>query len=213
MHLFDILFILIIGGVWLSAPILFAFQPGRRTALKYWLRILGGSIMALGALGFFGSALSASGGLSWLGPSFEWPVGSSDNVLVMPGHEYVVPVVAPARIQVYGPDWKFQRGWHVESSGGLLQIRMSGTNNIEVLTARGHRRYVYTIGGSLLSQGTYGNVNHNDFFSTGLTMTVPTPWWLWEFEGPFHSWIFMILGMLTAAISEAKARFWGRGQK
>lgn len=123
MHWFSIILILIIGGVWISAPILFIFQTGSKTALKYWLRIVGGSFMALGALGFFGCALSSSGGLSWLGPSFEWPVGSSDNVLVMPDHEYVVPVIAPGRIQVYGPDWKFLRGWHIDSGGGVFQIR------------------------------------------------------------------------------------------
>lgn len=206
MHWFDIILTVIMLGIWISAPILFAFQTDRKTALRYWLRIVGGSMMALGALGFFGSALSSSGGLSWLGPSFEWPVGSADNVLVMPNHDYVVPVVAPARIQVYGPDWKFLRGWYVDSAGGMLQTGISGTNNIEVLTARGHRQYIYTIDGSLLSQGTYP-YGINKFSGSGLTMTVPTPWWLWGFEGPFHSWIIAMFGMLIAIASDAKKRF------
>lgn len=32
--------------------------------------------------------------------------------------------------------------------------------------------------------------------------SVPTAWWLWEFEGPFHSWLFMVIGMLTVALAE-----------
>src|SRR5437773_3218687 len=57
--------------------------------------------LAIGAIGFFGSALSATGGLNWLPASFEWPVGTADNVVATADHFFVVPHTPSGRIQIY----------------------------------------------------------------------------------------------------------------
>jgi hypothetical protein len=207
MHLFGIILILFMGSISIGALIYSAFQARAYSGLKKWTKIIGFSLMALGAFGFFGIALSATGGLCWLPFSFEWPVGSARGALVMPNHEYVVPVNAPSRIQIYDSNWKFLRGWYVDTYDGPFQISVANPNKIEVITAKRELRYVCSLEGSILSQGTYAPKSYADFPASGQTMAIPTRWWLWMFEGPFYCGIVVILGMAILFVTEPKTKF------
>jgi hypothetical protein len=202
-HLFGITTILLIGSFWIGGCIHLAFQSRMYSGFKKWIKIVGFSFMAIGAFGFFGIAFSACGGLPF---SFQWPVGSAKGILVMPEDQYVVPLRAANRIQIYDSEWKFLRGWYVDAHAGTFEIRIINTNKIEVLTARGDLRYVYNLDGSLLSKGTY-SPEYSEAPSAEQSVIVPTHWWLWPFTGPFYSWALVIFGMAIQFLAEPKTKF------
>ena len=115
---------------------------------------VGGLLLATGVMGFFGSGLSSVGGLNWLGQNFEWPVGYASGVITKDSI-YIVPHTPSGRIQLHGANWQFFRGWRVDASGGTFK-RLSGhSNTVEVVTARGQRRFVFDLSGNTLSKETY----------------------------------------------------------
>ena len=77
--------------------------------------------IAVGAMGFLGSMLSAVGGLNWLPDSFEWPAGYVDGVVYTNNGIYIVPLTPSGRVQLYDAEWKFIRGWHVDAGGGTFK--------------------------------------------------------------------------------------------
>jgi hypothetical protein len=209
MHWFGIIIILFLGGIWIVGSIYSAFHVAVDAGIrrwKRWVKVVGFGLMALGAAGFFGIALSATGGLNWLPQTCEWPAGSAKGVLVMPNGEHVIPLRAAGRIQVYDSAWKFLRGWYVDAYAGTFEIQIFDTNRIEVLTARGDMRYLYSLSGSLLSKGTYASQNYADFHPGAQSVIVPTHWWLWTFTGPFYSWAVAMLGLAMQFLGEPKTK-------
>ncbi len=194
MHFIFILLVVIIGSTFVGFAFFYAFRSPTHNRGRKWLQVTGGLLLAFGGLGFFGSALSASGGLGWLPPTFEWPVGYAKNVLLMPVHRYAVPLTASGRIQIYDMNWGYLRGWSVDANGGTFVLRPEGRDRIEVITARGNLRYLYDLDGTMLSKGTYAPENYGDYPSSGGAYSVPTKWWLLPFTGPFYSWILGVLG-------------------
>lgn len=55
-------------------------------------------------------------------------------------------------------------------------------------------RYVYDLGGQLLTSESYSPRSYGDFPASPQAAFVPTPWWQWIFTGPFYSWGVMALG-------------------
>ncbi len=200
-HLISILLILLIGGTFVGGAAYSAFRAKELTGGKRLATAAGYGLMAVGGLGFFVSPLSSLGGLQWLPSSFEWPVGSARGILVMPDGRHVVPHTASGRIQVYDAAWRFLRGWHVDAGGGVFVLRNAATNQIEVITARRHLRYLYELDGSLVSQATYSPRRYSDLTASGISSDVPTRWWLWLFTSPAHSWIVLALGGLLLLLA------------
>src|SRR5436853_384195 len=79
---------------------------------RRWLTITASCLMVVGAAGFFGTALSAAGGLNWLPSSFEWPVGYTGGVVSTSQGLHVVPHTPSGRVQEYDANWSFLTGWH-----------------------------------------------------------------------------------------------------
>jgi hypothetical protein len=201
----SIAIVLLILTVWLIGAVTVPFTH-RRGPL--WVRILAfpaGFLMAVGAIGFFGGALSASGGLRWLPRSFEWPVGSADGVIDLPNGDHVVPLTASSRIQVYDRDWRFLRGWYVDASGGHFHLTPSGLDRFDVFAARRSLHYVFTANGDLIFCKSYprGAAEQSD---TGKSVIVPTPIWLWVFSGPFYSWLAAALGIVMLIAIQKNSR-------
>jgi hypothetical protein len=201
MNFVFIVLVSIIGGTFVSMAVLTAIRAKRYRAGKRWLTAIGGILLALGGLGFFGSAFSAGGGLNWLPASFEWPIGHASGVETTKDGTHVVLHMASGRIQIYDQNWKFVRGWHVKAGGGAFRIRLTDADQIEVVTARGRMRYHYNLDGALLSQEKVDSQNYPGFADIGVSANVPTRWWLWMFTSPVYSWLVGAAGGILLALS------------
>lgn len=196
MHIIAILFVTFILAVWLAAAISLPFRYRRG---PIWVRLLtlpAGFLLAVGAIGFFGTGLSAFGGMNWLPRSFQWPVGRAEGVISLPNGDHVVPLIPANRIQVYDRNWRFLRGWHVDASGGIFSLASSGQNRIDVFTARGSVHYVFTAEGDLVSRTANAPNAVPGPTQNGRSVLVPTRIWLWVFSGPFYSFAAIVPGML-----------------
>jgi len=202
MHLLSILLVLFVGGTCIGVAIFKACRAKAHVGWKRWLTVIGGIFVAVGGVGFFGTMLSALGGLRWLPTTFEWPAGFVKGILVMPDGKRVVPHTPSGRIQIYDSDWRFLRGWFVDAHGGEFKIRLEGKDKIEVTTARRQMRYVYTLDGLLLSKDTYTPSSYYDFSTSSQSAAVPTRFWLWTFSGPFHSWFVVMLGTVLLLLTD-----------
>ncbi len=151
------------------------------------------TLMVIGMGGFLLTWLSAAGGVNWLPPSFEWPVGYSDKVIETGNGLYVVPLPC-SRIQVYDPNWKFMRSWYVDAGGGSFVIVPSGQDEIDVYTSRGTMFYSFNTNGVLVNASKY--YDRISVPNRGMSFWVPTSPWLLVFTGPFISLFVAVLGNL-----------------
>ena len=198
------LIIFIILAVWLYGAVYYSILARKEAGWEKVGLYLGSLLMAVGAIGFFGAALSSGGALDWLPESFEWPVGSAEGVVSTKDHFFAVPLSASGRVQVYDGNWKFVRGWRVNACGGNFRLFITDGNHIHVVTYRGAWHYVFELSGQLLSQSNYPAGTSDSFPKEGYSCTVPTPFWLWVFTGPFYSWIAAALGVALLAASTKK---------
>jgi hypothetical protein len=205
-QLLAIALILLIGGTFIVAAAIAPFVNRYRRRGMRVAAALASVLLIVGAAGFFGRALSAAGGLNWLPPSFEWPVGYADGVVSMPGGTHVVPHTPSGRVQVYDQDWRFVRGWHVDASGGTFKLREAGDDRIDVITARGSWRYTYTLGGDLIARVNYSPASYSSFPDRGERRVVPTPPWLWIISSPAVAWAVLFLGACVMIVLERKVK-------
>ncbi len=197
--------ILIMLGVWIIQALRLAFSQKEFT-WKSALNFIASACLIVGAVGFFGSALSATAGLG-TSPSFEWPIGSTDKALEYPNGNIVVPHEPSGRVQIYDKSLQFIRGWSVKASGGSFKLFPAENSTFYMFTARGDMKYHYDLNGKLLSSEKYSGSYPAD--STELvSISIPTPLYLQVFTHPFASWFVAAFGMFLLFITGE-----ARGQK
>src|SRR5579863_4024374 len=101
MRLLFIVLTLCILSAWVFFGIRSLWSTKNETGTRCWLIGTAATLVIIGAIGFFGAALSASGGLNWLPNSFEWPVGYASGVVSTRDDLFVVPHTPSGRVQVY----------------------------------------------------------------------------------------------------------------
>ena len=180
---------------WLLFAVKQFFSAGREAGWKRFRLSLASLLVAVGATGFFGSFISASGGLDWLPESFEWPIGLATGVVSTGDHFFAVPHPPSGRVQIYDSDWKFVNGWNVDAGGGTFRLFTSNTNQVNVVTSRGRWHYVFDLRGKLLAKENYPLDSNDPFPKQGASYTVRTAPWLWVFTNPFCSWLGAAAGM------------------
>lgn len=198
----SILLVVLIGGTFMVGAMLIPFssEPGR--GWLRWLTITASCFAVVGAAGFFGSALSAVGGLNWLPNSFEWPAGYTGGVVSTAEGLHVVPHTHSGRIQIYDNKWRFLTGWHVDAGAGVFKILAPADGRIDVITARGQWHYVFETDGRLVSKESYRPKSYGDFPKEGESVVVPTAPWLWGFSNPVFSWAIAATGMVLLGIMQ-----------
>lgn len=154
-----------------------------------------GALVMIGAGGFFAAALSAAGVFK-LSSSVEWPAGYVSGVMTTADGKYVVPLVPAGRVQLYDAQWHFLRGWNVDAQGGNFKVKCPADGTIEVLTARGQRRYIFTQAGQLLSNVSLSSDEYSSNDAGAQSVAVPTSLLLSVFSSPFLSWAVGVIGMI-----------------
>jgi hypothetical protein len=200
MHVLSILLVVLIGGTFIVGAACIPFSSERGRGWRRWLTITASCLMVVGEVGFFGSVLSAAGGLNWLPSSFEWPVGYTGGVVSTADGLHVAPHTPSGRIQVYDANWSFVTGWHVDAGGGTFKLLAPAGGRIEVITARGRWHYVFALDGTLISKNSYEPKSYDSFPREGESVVVPTAPWLWTFSHPGISWVVLAIGMVMLII-------------
>jgi hypothetical protein len=184
--------------VWVFGAIVGISKEYRRGTRLNWIVWVAGFLIVLGALGFFGSALAATGTVR-PAASFEWPAGYVQGVVVT-STGYAVPLEPSGRIQIYDSSWRFLRGWQIDAGGGNFKILVTNPGSVEVFTARGRNHYTYTDAGELLGSVQYPE----DYYAipNGRSVMVPTSPLLWVFSSPFSCWGLVVIGALGLKLSK-----------
>jgi hypothetical protein len=206
MYMVAILLTVLIGGTFIVCAALIPFSSKRGRGWWRWLTITASCLLVVGAGGFFGSALSAVGGLNWLPSSFEWPAGYAGGVVSTPEGLHVVPHTPSGRIQVYDANWTFVTGWHVDAAGGTFKLLAPAEGHIAVITARGQWQYVFDMDGRLISKNSYRPESYGSFPEEGVSVVVPTAPWLWVFSNPVISWAVGATGMVMLIVIRLAGR-------
>src|ERR1700746_137699 len=113
--------ILVFAVVWLFLAARSITHEIRESSRARWMMLAMGSLVMIGAAGFFVIGLSGAGILK-TPSSFEWPAGYVKGIAGMADGTYIVPLVPPGRVQLYDHEWKFLRGWNVNASGGAFTV-------------------------------------------------------------------------------------------
>lgn len=185
--------------LWIGLAVLGLFQQYRRGESLNWLVWLGGFLVLLGALGFFGSALLSLGVVS-LPSSFEWPSGYVQGIVTSSDGLNIVPLEPSGRVQIYNPQWRFMRGWQVNAEGGPFRVVVYQPGTIGVYTRRGKHHFTYSATGELLASTTYTEP-FDSMTNEGHSMVVPTFAILWPFSSPFLSVGLVVIGSLALRLS------------
>jgi len=173
---------------------------------KTILNFIASACLIVGAVGFFGSALSATAGLSTK-QSFEWPIGDASGALKLANGDIVVPHEPSGRVQIYDKSLNFLRGWSVDASGGSFQLYPADSSTFVIFTARGDMEYKYDLQGNLISSKKYSGAYPKSSSET-FNIAIPTPLYLKVFTHPFVAWFVAAFGMLLLFITGE-----ARGQK
>ncbi len=194
MHLLWIILVLLIGGMFIICAASASFSSSKIPRWKRIATFAGSGLLVIGGCGFFGSALSAVGGLNWLPDSFEWPVGYAQGVVTTSDNYNIVPHTPSGRIQVYDPHWNFVTGWHVGAGGEVFKLDVAEDDNIHVITGRTDLHYVFEKDGTLISKDTCEPAAYDLFPDNGKSIVVATAPWLWPFSNPIISWAVGAIG-------------------
>lgn len=193
-NFFSIL-ILMMLAVWIFQASKIALSQ-KKLNWKAAVNFFASACLVVGAVGFFGSALSSTVGFG-KSESFEWPIGKTDSALIFPSGHIVVPHDPSGRVQVYDKGLNFLRGWSISAGGGVFQLHPAYPPDgatFFVYTARGDMKFHYDLKGNLISSKKY-NGSYPKKSIHASSVSVPTPLYLLVFTHPFASWFVAALGM------------------
>lgn len=130
--------------------------------------------------------------------TYEWPAGWTSNIVMTPEGFYIVPHTPAGRIQLYDAGMQFIRGWPVDAGGGVFKLLPFDAANqqVGVVTARKNLKFVYDIEGNLLSRASYSPARYDAYPTVGVSLWVPTRFWLLPLSSPMIAWLMGASGML-----------------
>lgn len=198
MRVLSIIAVVLFGSLWIGYAALLGVEQAfssQRLAVRWrrWTSLIGSLLLCVGGIGFFGTILSATGGLDWLPKSVQWPVGYATGVIRTDDGLFVVPLKPAWRVQIYDQDWNFLRGWHVDAGArSWFGVASPAPNRIYVFT--GGQQLVYSIDGDLISRTSCEPESYSGSLDEGVSRFVPTAPWLIVFSHPFISLAIAFIG-------------------
>jgi hypothetical protein len=160
-----------------------------------WAYSASGVVAIYGWFAFFVQAAAASGGLSFLPSSLEFPVWRPDRVVRDGAGRTIVGLVPSGRVQVYDTSGRFERGWFVPASGGDFVLAPPLDGRITVLTQRNVLRLVYDERGTLLSREARERGAMVRGPSAEMPSGIAAPILAWPLASPLLAWGIGVAGM------------------
>lgn len=157
---------------------------------KTSLNMIASFCLIIGAVGFFGTFLSMK-----LPNSFEWPIGHSDDAIIMDDGTAIVPHEPSGRVQIYNESLVFQRSWVVIGGGGPFKLTSGPENNFYVHSSRTDHTYLYDLKGNVLSSKKLSRGEYSKISSSMSSVEIPTPTYLKLFVSPVGPWLIAGFGM------------------
>lgn len=204
LNFFSIL-VSIMLAIWIIQTIKLALSQKGFT-WKTILNFIASACLIVGAVGFFGSALSSTAGLGFK-QSFEWPIGDANGALKLANGNIVVPHEPSGRVQVYDNSLNYLRGWSISAAGGSFQLYPADSSTFFIFTARGDMEYKYDLQGNLISSKKYSGAYPKSSQET-FNVTIPASFYLKVFTHPSAAWFVAAFGMFLLFITGE-----ARGQK
>jgi len=100
-------------------------------------------------LGWFGSTLIRKTDI--VQPNTELPYAHLRGIVVDEQNNIYLGVQYFGRIQMYDAQGCFQKGWFIESDGGLFRLKTNDQGQLEVATARTNLHYTFDQNGNIIS--------------------------------------------------------------
>lgn len=160
-----------------------------------WVYGASGVVACYGVFAFFAQAAAASGGLSFLPSSLEFPVWRPDRAVRDADGRTIVGLPS-GRIQVYDAAGRFERGWFVPALGGDFVIAPPLDGRITVLTQRNLLRLVYDARGTLLSRQAREREAIVRGASAALPSGISAPMVAWPLASPLLALALAFAGSL-----------------
>lgn len=200
---FDLIVVFVSIVILLKAVTMF-LGSNKKFNLMSVIRLIGALLFICGAIGFMG-ILFSSGGKLTLPETVEWPIGKTDNVLKTEDNIYIVPHQSADRIQIYNSELEFIRGWNIDTGGGMYKLVPIDNNQFTIYTVRGDIKYIYDIEGNLISEEEPYQTDYSKLPSEGMTVEIPTPFYLIFLTNPAMAWTTALIGLaLTMVMKKSK---------
>jgi hypothetical protein len=103
------------------------------------------SLIAAGAIGFFGGMFLPNAG-PWL-ERVELPAFFQTSTIALPDGGRLTATIPLQRVQRYGGNGRFQSGWFVEAKGGHFAIGLTQEGKAAVCTGRGRQLFIFELDG------------------------------------------------------------------
>lgn len=190
---FFTVFLFLLLSAWIVQAVRILFSQ-KGVTWKTLIHFLGSGCLIVGAVGFFGSALSTTVDFG-VSHSFEWPIGNTDAALLCRDGSIVVPHEPSGRIQIYNQSLQFLRGWSINARGGSFQLFPADQSTFYVFTVRGRMKYHYDLHGNIIAAEKYSG-SYPEKNSHSIYLSIPTPWYLQPFTHPFASLCSIFFGFL-----------------
>ena len=123
----------------------------KKTCVKI-IAIFARLLMIIGLIGLV-SSLSLPSGL--IPDSFEMPLSGLEGLAVDSEGNIYCGVQYYSRFQVYNAQGKFLYGKCFNSGKGAFKIKINSNDDLEIMTYRGKRKYLFDKDGTLLSKSKY----------------------------------------------------------
>jgi hypothetical protein len=151
-YLFGLLVLSLCGGFLFALT--FGFLPEirkQKTKTKKCAAAVYVTLLFLGFMGFFSGFLAACGMLNWIPEGIELPLADIKSVDVDGEGKLFTASGFYNRIQIYGTNGDFIRGWSVTGfTGGKIKMKIINENEVEIASMGDRKILVFNENGNLL---------------------------------------------------------------
>lgn len=197
MNIGQLIFSLVLGAGLLVGIGVFgtiAVRSFRNRGFARFCGVMGGVLMCYGMVAFVVTIFEPA---KYLPSGVEWPMGWGGDVATTPSGMHIAVHSASQRVQVYDADWRFVRGWYVETGrGGFYRVGALADDIVQVSMHSGS--ILFDLQGNRLDRPETPALAASPPAS-GLRLGPYIPTWyvLLPLAHPFLGWLMCVVGALA----------------